>query len=51
MGNLLLPSAGDFTMRAGPASGSPSEGRSPHFSGGASLLVPLQELFMVQKFA
>lgn len=44
MGNLFLPSAGDFNMGTSPASGSPSKGLSGHLGGGASLLVPLQEL-------
>lgn len=51
VGNLFLPSAGDFNMGASPASGSPSKGLSRHLGGGASLLVPLQELFIIQKFA
>lgn len=52
MGNLLLPSAGDFNMRASPASGSPFKGGSQPLSRGASVWVPLQDLlFMIQKFA
>lgn len=46
MGNLFLPSAGDFNIGTNPAPGSPCKGLCGHLGGGASLSVPLQELLM-----
>lgn len=51
MGNLSLPSAGDFDMGKSLASGSASKNPVQHLDGGASLLVLLWEGLMIQKFA
>jgi hypothetical protein len=51
MGDLFLPSVGDFNKGETPALGCPFKDPVQHLGGGDSLLVLLRELLMVQKFA
>lgn len=51
MGDLFLPSVGDFSVGKSPASGGPFKNQFSTLVGVPSLLVLLRELLMVQKFA
>ena len=51
MGDLFLPSVGDCSIGKSPTSDSPSKNPVQDLNGGASFLVLLRELLMVQKFA